>query len=284
MKEDHGRILEALDHLDPALIEDMDGQATAKRRSTPVRVLLIAACICTLLVMGVVAAEISGVDIVSPIKTALGLRVSDIHTIEEKETEMTGWTVNWKNTDPACFSEAFLADLRASTPDHNKNLYKCFESQEELENYVGITLFLNPLLEAGDMGDWQLSANSAGKVIYVYLNGQFCVEGSSGMGGNSVNIALSARASTADQPGIGSFYSNVKESTQEKYVTPNGLPITISRLYIEPEEQDDSEETYCMMVADFSLGRLSYELTANVSATEEIQTYEVLKQVLDAYE
>lgn len=287
MKEDSGRILEVLDHLDPALIEDMDGQATAKRRPAPVRVLLAAACVGVLLVIAVVAAEISGVDIVSPIKMALGLRVSEIHTIQEKGTEQAGWTVGWENTDPSCFSDVFWADLQAVTPEKDvKLLEKHFESREDLEAYVGITLPLNPLLETGDMGDWQLSAHSLEDITYVYFNGHFRIEEPLGTGKSAVSIALSARASTAEQPGIGSFYANVKETSQEKYVTPNELAVTISKLYIDIESEDpnDSREPCCMMIADFSLGRLSYELTAYVSTTEEAQTYEVLKQVLDAFE
>ncbi len=64
MKENRDWITETLDHLDPALIEDMDGQTKAKRRPAPVRVLMAAACICALLVTAAMAAEAMGFDFV----------------------------------------------------------------------------------------------------------------------------------------------------------------------------------------------------------------------------
>ena len=117
MKENDRWLTEAMDHLDPALIEDMDGQAAVKRRPAPMRVMLVAACICALLAVGAVAVSIAG---------NLDFPWGDIST----EAKVAIHTANAENLDPSHIA-----------------IVQTFDSQKELREFLAIPIPQNAYLD-----------------------------------------------------------------------------------------------------------------------------------------
>lgn len=166
MKENDRWLTEAMDHLDPALIEDMDSQATAKRRPAPVRVLLIAACTAALLAVGAVAAEVADVDLVEIITASVkeffasdflmgreleaALPSTAAEDLEERGSQNIGGFVvsglekgfSWANV-----SQEFY-DAVQNAPD--TYYYVGFETWDEAEALIGVELANNPMLESFD--------------------------------------------------------------------------------------------------------------------------------------
>lgn len=166
MKENDRWLTEAMDHLDPALIEDMDSQATAKRRPAPVRVLLIAACTAALLAVGAVAAEVADVDLVEIITASVkefftsdflmgkeleaALPSTAAEDLEERDSQNIGGFVvsglekgfSWANV-----SQEFYDAVQNAPGTHY-----CvgFETWDEAEALIGVELANNPMLESFD--------------------------------------------------------------------------------------------------------------------------------------
>lgn len=289
MKEDSGRILEAMDHLDPALIEDMDGQTTVKRRPAPVRVVLIAACVGALLITAVAAAEVAGVDVMATVKSMLGIQVSEIHTWDDEDGEMTGWGVRG-SAEPEWLPEAFWAELQGVPLDEQGfgHLYKDFDGRESLENYMGHTLPDNPMLKE-DTEYWDMlvsiAKEEAEEIVYILLSSTFEIVLSESGEQPPASVNLRAWTSSLGQEGsVGYGFDNVMETDREIYVTSNGLEATISKLYFEPFTNEDGTEYYYMScIADFYLDGFNYQLSISESLEREALAEEILKQVLDAY-
>lgn len=296
MKEDSGRLLEAMDHLDPALIEDMDGQTTVKRRPAPVRVLLIAACTAALLAVGAVAAEVSGVDIVEVVKTALGIQISEPRTIVRPtdEAELEGWAVALpEGIAEDRLSAEFWAELQSAEPDEYdmRCIFKEFQSREELKAYLGVAPTLNPLLEQGDIaleghGGWHLEgrSNAEVEITYVWVTGNFSIPVPE-TDGKTIHVLLDTWVSTAERPSGGIYFENVEEVIQEEYVTKNGLKAVLSNTRFAPTEENPEYYGGCG-IAEFYLDGLAYRLRVwyDTQWTEDAQVTATLKSILDAYE
>lgn len=290
MKEDSGRILEAMDHLDPALIEDMDGQITAKRRPAPVRVVLIAACVGALLITAVAAAEVAGVDVMATVKSMLGIQVSEIHTWDDEDGEITGWGVRG-SVEPEWLPEAFWAELRSVPLDEQGLglLYKDFDSRESLEDYIGHTLPDNPILRE-DTEYWGMMASitkeeAEEEIVYIHLSSTFEIALSESGEQPPASVNLWAWTSSLGQEGsVGYGFDNVMETDREIYVTANGLEAAISKLYFEPVTDEGGMEYHPMScIADFYLDGFNYQLSISELLEREALAEEILKQVLDAY-
>lgn len=125
-------------------VMNINGQErTKKTRPTPMRALLVAACVCALLVVGAVAAaEMFGVQ-VSPVLPGDELPLDP----SEDPEDYSGYTVindggfSWDRV-----SEELQAEAKANMQDCIYIAY--FGSQAELEAALGFALPYNPVLDA----------------------------------------------------------------------------------------------------------------------------------------
>ena len=271
-------------------------ERTKKARPVPVRVVLVAACVAALLAVGAVAAEVSGVDIVETIKTALGLQVSEPKTIirPTDEAELEGWTVALpEGIAEDHLSAEFWAELQSAEPDEYdmRCIFKEFQSREELKAYLGVAPTLNPLLEQGDIaleghGGWHLEgrSNAEVEITYVWVTGNFSIPVPE-TDGKTIHVLLDTWVSTAERPSGGIYFENVEEVIQEEYVTKNGLKAVLSNTRFAPTEENPEYYGGCG-IAEFYLDGFAYRLRVwyDTQWTEGDQVTATLKSILDAYE
>ncbi len=115
------------------ILERLEGARPRKVRSRVLKAALIAACVC-LALAGTVAAtgKLLGVKLQSV--TPEGFRA---------RSDAMAW---WRQED---FGARMVADAAAAAHDGNAIQDPCFDTWAELEDYVGLPLADNPLLEAG---------------------------------------------------------------------------------------------------------------------------------------
>ena len=148
---------EALGQLDPALLEEAEAQTGQKRRSVPVRVLTVAACLAAALAVGAVAIEMT---------TGLtGLQISGILSGHElypnglpgdmdgDVEDYSGYIIrgienfNWDNISEELRAAAAEAAATAETQGYQPYYYRAvFDSRAELEEYLGFSLPENAVL------------------------------------------------------------------------------------------------------------------------------------------
>lgn len=317
MKENDLLMQEALGYLDPELLEENEKVAGKKRRPAPVRVLMAAACICALLVVGATAAELAGVDVVETVRTMLGIKVSGPTTLGTSGN-WKGWTVTLPETfTRERFSEGFLAELEAAPVeefltgpedepvDENgvKRITKDFATLEEVEEYLGTAPTINPILEQGDIRRleeykdlkevWHLMASEMDTVeqdgvidVRVYCNFGIPVPGTEG---ELLSVLMDADVSTEDppDPSRGAYFPDVAEIIQESYVTPNGLEAMIARVRFYPVEGDPKTPkgaTYAEFYLDGFWCTLSTHDFYDEAEVDEAKIKDTLKTILDAFE
>ena len=266
-------------------------ERTKKARPVPVRVVLVAACVAALLAVGAVAAEVSGVDIVETIKTALGIQVSEPKTIirPTDEAELEGWTVALpEGIAEDHLSAEFWAELQSAEPDEYdmRCIFKEFQSREELKSYLGVEPTLNPLLEQGNMNVWCMEGRSGAgmEITYVWVTGNFSIPVPE-TDGKTIHVLLDTWVSTAERPSGGIYFENVEEVIQEEYVTKNGLKAVLSNTRFAPTEENPEYYGGCG-IAEFYLDGFAYRLRVwyDTQWTEGDQVTATLKSILDAYE
>lgn len=315
MKEDSGKILEALNHLDPALIEDMDGQAAVKRHSTPVRVLLAAACIGALLVTAAMAAEALGFDFV---KIFTGEEKKIVQgTIHGRESEgIQEWELDYEVDGSGVeyipledFSPAVqaLTEQYKDTDRHEKKLM--FDSWEEAEEYLGYEIMDNSVLAQGKYfpvrlsregeplpGNCEVSISlrNGGEVYMIDVTSKIDMFGETaerphGYEWYEVHATLYVGEPLVDLPnGPSVGYKFSDGSTvewQESYQTPNGLETVLVNIEHAPTTRDDgSEYQGGEYHAHFFLRGVRFEVWGTYSAEEQEATLTRLKQILDSFE
>ncbi len=144
---DKNTIMDAMEHIDPRLIEDADCGVKSGRRIIN-RGLLIAACVCLLLTTAIAA----GVFFATP-----EVNFHDDHHVSDETGEvMDGFEpVLVKPTDTStkvsldCFNEAFLQDV-ANKPDDQTFFQFYFDVWSEMEEYIGFKMFDNPVLDEAE--------------------------------------------------------------------------------------------------------------------------------------
>lgn len=156
MTEDSGRILDALDHLDPALVEDLDGPA-GKRRSVPVRVLLVAACVTALLLVGPAAAKVMGFDFVrifgGPEEKIVYVKKNYDGTEEWGETGLLYEVYGSGNAKNIPLSELSPAIQEIQEQYQDEDWYTeqlSFDSWAEAEKFLGREIADNAVLEGAE--------------------------------------------------------------------------------------------------------------------------------------
>lgn len=305
MTEDSGRILEALDHLDPALIEDMDGQATVKRRSTPMRVVLAAACVGVLLVVAVVAAEVVKGGFMR-IYRGTGENSNVFYFGADGDIER----IPVENLSPELQS---LADLYRDEAFHMEHLG--FDSWEEAEDFLGRNIMDNPLLTGGGYlpngvtyegehteGNCVVSVvTDYGVIRRVDVDAQFSLEPEGSWGSPWVEVEVSiyveqnfegtplesAVNEAEPSPEETEYTPDPKEYVTmepENYRTANDLEATIFDLpFISKEENTEESGYYYGFVF---LHGVQVRVSRHYSGQEgnKEMALSILKQVLDAFE
>lgn len=315
MKEDSGRILEALDHLDPALLEDMDGQTTVKRRSVPMRILLAAACVAGLLMIGAVAVEvITGIQVgdLSLAGKFVGIN-EDTGEYEELYEDREGITVIAPDGFSWSRASKELWDMVAQAPEDR--YYAYFDSQDELEKFLGFSLPKNSVLDEAEEGStnhcvkeddferfdhpfalldiWKWEDGSPDSLS---INAGYYIQNPAhephdqrrehedsgyaeySCGGARLFLDLSVAAREQGRTFFQSYVFGNKEDTKlvrEDYVTPNGLPVVIIR-------EEDNASDYQHYHVHFALDGMGFSFW--VSWPPCVDAEAILKSILDAYE
>lgn len=309
MRENGAWVSEALDHLDPALLEDLEGAAGTKaRRPVPVRALLAAACICGALVIGAVAAEALGFDFVKifqgeekPIvyvnlkDYGLGERV-EVGTLYEVDGSGLMSSIPLGELSPA------LQEIQEQYKDedwYSENVG--FDSWAEAEEFLGRELADNAVLDGMEYGtrfanakeDWQKKACSVGAFIkYGELSSvdvatKYLMPVS--QGGNTVNTGISVYADlfigeeSPSYPAFGFMDTGYWAAEgQEGYLTANGLETVIISL---KQARDDNIMPNGEYHAFFFLRGVRFRVEVSYFCAEDQETVLAgLKQVLDAFE
>lgn len=308
MSENGAWVSEALDHLDPALLEALEGaDGTKVRHPVPVRVLLAAACICGALVIGTVAAEALGFDFVKIFqgeeKPIVYVNLKDYGSGERVEAS-TLYEVDGSGLSNIPLRELSPAirEIQEQYKDedwHTENVG--FDSWAEAEEFLGRELADNAVLDRMEYGkrfvepkeDWQRKACSVGAFIRygeissVDVVAEYLMPIS--QGGTSVSTGISVRADLyigeelPFYPTFGFMDTGYWAAEgQEGYLTANGLETVIISL---KQVRDGNVTQRGEYHAFFFLRGVRFRVETNYWGPEEQETVLAgLKQVLDAFE
>lgn len=246
---DKDKIMDAMEYIDPALVEAAGRAAPAAKRGWRgwSRLAVIAACLCVVLAGTAVAAELSGV------------RIVDFFNHEARsanpgwEPEIySGYTVeNDVNYFPIDALSQEIAEIDRTA---ERTVCRSFSSWEKLEAFVGLDIMENPVLAdvpAGAGVDLGIEGGSGSYVACVnawadegvqrvLVNGSFLLHGERTYYGNwrngvSVNVeaeVFTERHHGEWDPGERSvYYANDTEVSSEEYVTAGGIVVQIFRAY-----------------------------------------------------
>lgn len=279
------RIMEAMNHIDPALIEAADRDAAVTRcgRRGWHRVAIIAACLCLILAGTALMAELSGVRIIEfysgPASDNEG------YDAAEKAGYMIEGGVAYFQLDS--FSEE-IKSLALEYP--YGQVAKSFASWDDAEAFIGMNLQDNPLLDDADPGipmevsnlpmlgtrtNIMLQTACDESLSAVYLRGNYDLGG--------VKVQLVAEIFTEQEtqyftegytPQTGRFYPEGTDIFQsETYTAPNGLEartLLVERSYRDVE-----------CIALFELSGVRFTLSTRCEDAALAQ--ETLFEVLDGF-
>lgn len=269
------QVLELMNAIPPDLIEEAGVQSPAKRRLPRIaRVGLIAACLCLALIGTVTAARFLGVQI--------------------QEEDGTTW-----------FSGGIIYYPVDSLSENVKELDdpfyapKKFNSWEQVEEFIGMDLMNNPVLDASPVKEYGIRfKNHPEKNI----TGRFLAVGSGNLTSiltfacyriGDVNILLRGflftdragkeQCANWDQRFLGYNFTETTKINRETYTTPNGLEAQLLGI--------DYGRNCKKYTAAFSLNGVPFIVEANSSCYSSEGSYPsleearaVLEQVLDGFE
>lgn len=291
-------VLTLMSSLDPALIEEADLALPAKRRlPKAARAGLIAACLC-LALAGTAAAGVAmgWIRVTAPSVTELPHRNGGTVTITEFEVAKDGSVyILLENISQEArdYANSFL-----SLPQ-----YKNFDSWAEAEEFLGVHLADNPVLDGATL--WTQPATpdftselpgigSSGRANKEPANCAVCFRGRTDSPdsislysvyeledttGSPFHLAVDASIYTAPfgDKAIPHQYVNQEVAT-ENYVTPSGLQTVIITVY-DPEYDTTAFYSY------FTLNGAYYTLLGLYWGEADVDqaVVPVIKEVLDAY-
>lgn len=310
------KILDAMNYLDPALVEAADRSAPETRRVRWHRPAVIAACLCLVLAGTAVAAELSGLRVVEFFQKEL----RSINPGWEEEV-YSGYTV-------AGEARYFpISELSEEVAEIDREITqptcRSFSSWAQMEEFLGIKLMENPLLEDAPSGGRFDLGIPGGKgkyvlnfggwyencVIGVHAYGSFLLHGTKFRdhweGGVQVSVEASLLTEHAaeiegyDLSQDSHYYPEKVELTQSEYVTPGGLAVTIFRADFPYEEtiQTDlktgetepyTQQPWTRYDARFVLNGIMYSVEvsdlSNYAGNEDSETvWDTLLEVLDGF-
>ena len=260
------------------LLEKLEQKCPARKGARILRAALIAACACVVLIGGAFAAEF--------ISNAGILKFGELKTpeIEIDIQDWDGYKVRFETLKEFSldeFSEEFTAwhaNMKATGGENELD----FESWDELEQFLGIEMMNNPILEKATKwvkrlddknGDPLWESHCRGGFGGRGVNGQFNVAVMSAfyecLGGDvevTATIHTEAALQSPDDSVYGRYYKKGTEFVTEQYVAPSGLAATIVKA---PNGR----------FADFTLNGVAF----CVQYTGPVDS-DALYQILDAFE
>lgn len=308
------QIMEAMDYIDPALVEAADwNMSTVKRgRRGWSRIAVIAACLCLVLAGTALAAELSGfhitgffvdeprvtgpdgmVEFVSGYSASRGLRYFSVEDFSQEIIDL-----NQGFTEPAARS---------------------FSSWGKMEEYVGRKVMDNPVLAnapAGGSINVGLPGGSGKYVVYLSPGPGHAADGVTPMTGITIirmngsyslrrgdpdlwpwdgidisvyaELALASENSVLDE--VEHYFTDAENVAYEEYVTPDGLFVMISKAEAPLRMSDGSTGAFVdCYSANFTLNGVSFRVSAtdykdyNGGNIPEGLVEGVLKEVLDGF-
>lgn len=311
MKENDLFMQEALGYLDPGLLEESERTVGKKRRPAPVRALLAAACICALLVVGAVAAEVAGFDFVRIFgaqeeESACYVILRGDDGAEELEEMnylyMVYGSGAMKNIPLRELSPA-LQELQEQYKDmdwHTELLG--FDSWAEAEEYIGRELADNAVLDQAEYelsnrrtenqsveGNCIVSASvKYGVLESMDVNARYSLPYPNAKIGEINNIIMNVEADLdiGDElpmcPDVGYIDNGYwAVAGQESYLTANGLEAVIIDI---KDVQDGEIQSNGCYHAFFFLRGVRFKLEVGYWGNRAEPILTTLKQVLDAYQ
>lgn len=308
------QIMEAMSHIDPALIEaaDRDAAVTRRGRSGRRRVAVIAACLCVILAGTTAAAELSGFHITGFFEDEP--RVTDPNGTVEL---VSGYTAS---RGIRYFSvEDFSQEIIELDQGFTEPAARSFSSWEKMEEYVGLKVMDNPVLAstpAGGSINMGLPGGEGKYVVCLSPGPGHASDGVTPMTGITsirMNGSYSLRRGDPDLlpwDGIGisicadlvlesenpvldeveHYFSGAENVAYEEYVTPNGLLVLISKAEAPVRMADGSIGAYAdCYAANFTLNGVSFQVSAvdykdyNGGNIPAGLVEETLKEVLDGF-
>ena len=257
------KIMEAMDHIDPALIEEAGREASLAKRGRRgwSRAAVIAACLCAVLAGTAVAVELSGVQIVNIWNNEMRATGPD-GTLEE----VSGVTIS---RDIRYFSiDELSQQIMELDQGFTEPAARTFSSWEEMEDFVGIRVMENPVLDEAHSGGTMDVGLPDGKgrfvahfspgpghaadgvtpmdgIVAVRMYGCYSLRSGSPelqpWGGVDITVSAELAIDTENNflDEMELLYSDDAAAVQETYVTPNGLNVLISKTEI-PEQEGGS--------------------------------------------
>ena len=312
---DKDKIMDAMEYIDPARVEEAGREAPALKRGRRgwSRPAVIAACLCAVLAGTAVAAELSGVRIVD-IWDNRTQTVDPDGTLEEVSGVTISRGIRYFSIDE--FSQQIIELDQGFTEPAARS----FSSWEEMEDFVGIRVMENPVLAAARSGGTVHVGLPDGEGRFVARfdpgpghasDGVTPMEGIVGIklygsynrrrgdpdlwpwGGLCINVsaelALDTENSFLDEIEL-SYSSDEAVITRETYVTSNGLSVLISKEEI-PEREGGSVPSPAVdwYTAYFTLDGVFFSVSAvdykdfNGGNIPAGLVEETLKEVLDGF-
>lgn len=239
------QIMDAMDHIDPALIEAADA-APLRMRPRWRRPAVIAACLCLALAGTALAAELSGVRVVEFFQR----EARSINPGWEEEV-YSGYTVAG---DVRYFA---ISDFSPEVAELDKTITRptCwnFRSWADMEEALGVGLMENPALEDAPTGggfDLGIPGGSGkyvanfggwyeGRIVGIAAYGSFLLHGEKVRGHWEGGVHVSVKADLLTEHALeaegydlsrdSAYYPEEVELTRSEYVTPGGLAVAIFR-------------------------------------------------------
>lgn len=268
-------------------------EAGRRPRIRPLRAALAAAAVCAALVGTAVAAE----------------KIPEILLFWENKPDIgDGYSV--QQTVDFLPAETFTPEVAALAAAEAPNHHKYFDTWDEMEQFIGLDLADNPVLDAAEPGPqgtqpWDMDHTEQGTTHILLLpvcedDGELSIVqcmGSYVLDGVWVRImefAYTERAKgtiyyqmgsvgDGEHPMLGMVCPEGSESSEETYTTPNGL----TALIVKTVWQSKGGGSMCD--AHFQIGGAAFSVTVGggssygLLSADPDQTMEILKRVLDGF-
>lgn len=275
---DKERIMDAMNYLDPALIEEADRNAShaRRRRISPV---LAAACLCLVLAGTAAAMSLSGVQVLE------FFRNIRLEGLEGWAGTGFGYTV--EGGIRRIPLEALSEEARglAAEGDENGFAYASFSTWAEAEAFLGIELMDNRALEGAEPPDgWDGGDNCSvtakadgGALTYITVDAAYFLDGGEDAE-PPVSVLVTAWIYTDQSCGseeelkarVRKIWRGDGAFTQETYTAPGGLEAVI----VQCED----------CAAWFSLEGALFEVSIPSAPAEADRALAALKTVLDSFQ
>ncbi len=244
-----------------------------KRRPRPLRTALIAACVCLALVGTAVAAQVTGAIPISGFFTWLSHVDDDAAVGYQVERSGVGASLD-------DLSDEALAMLEA---DPNSYVSLSFTSWDEAETFLGLDIYANPMLERAELHRCSVDYSGGdADGIYILADTFYICHLQEGQNSHDVSIEVEVEIyqEGMEQHGYRFQYVDGTTFTEETYVSPSGLEMTIVHsTFADPQRGGP----YTAHEAYFYVGGAQYRVRAMDQKDPEYG-WTALKEVLDAFE